>query len=86
MFCILKSYIKLFGVKPHLHNLLFILTFKTLLENLIVISKIDNSKHTVLTNLIIFSNQTAINRYKNLKKNTYVNKNPNKSLHLDHQN
>ena len=39
-----------------------------------VIAKMDNSQHTVLINLIIFSYQTAVNVYKKiLKKNAYTN-------------
>ena len=41
----------------------------------------DSSQHTVLTNLIIFSWQTAVNTYKKiLKKNAYANENPSQSI------
>ena len=38
------------------------------------IAKMDSSQHTVLTNLIIFSYETAVNVYRKiLKKNAYTN-------------
>ena len=44
------------------------------LEVPLVIAKMDSSQHTLLTNLIIFSYQTAVNIYKKiLKKNAYTN-------------
>ena len=43
-------------------------------NKIIVIAKMDSSQHIVLTNLIIFSYQTAVNvRKKILKKNAYTN-------------
>ena len=44
------------------------------LYNMIVIAKMDSSQHTVLTILIIFLYQTAVNIYKKiLKKNACTN-------------